>query len=269
MVADLAVVAEAESPAFGETIKVAVYGEYGSHKTLQIRHLINAFGADKVAVISVERGLNTVRSSIKPDNVYVADSLETMRGAWAWADKNFNAGDKWVCIDGGSRMMQLLANEQFSGAERVFERKAKGLDIRAADVPFSRYLTDKGNIETQQIYGRIGRDAENVLNSWLRLKSNLYVNYLQDLTGSNGREKTYPFGPDVPGRVGLKAVMSSFDFVLHLGLDDAGKLIARTRPTPMYLARTREDRDTGVSIPAEMVNFNLASFVRAIQGGLH
>jgi len=266
-VVELSAVPETAAQPFSDTTKVACYGEYGSLKTLQIGHLISAFGAENVGIVSVERGLGTIRSLIQSDNIYPATTLEDLRGAWAWADKKFNAADKWVCIDGGTRMMQLLANDQFAGVDRVFERKAKGLDIRAADVPYTRFLNDDGVIDAQKVYGRIGRDSEIILGSWLRLKSNLYVNYLQDLTGSNKREKTYPFGPDVPGRVGLRAVMSSFDYVLHLGLDDSGKLVARTRATPMYLARTREDRNAGITIAPEIVNFNLAGFVTQIQGG--
>ena len=51
--------------AFKETVKVAAYGPYGSRKTLQIGHLIEMAGADKVAIISAESGLSTITSLVK------------------------------------------------------------------------------------------------------------------------------------------------------------------------------------------------------------
>lgn len=198
-----------------ETIKIALYGKYGTRKTLQIRKLVEAYGPERVWVVSAEHGLQTLGDSVPPDHIKVVGGLEDMRAAYAWASK-VAAEDHWVCNDGMSRVMQWVANEQLSGADKYFELVAMGEQESAPDnlKPFGRYMTDRGKMDTMRVYGRIGRDSENLLSAWIRLKCNLYCNYLEDQT-SNGTEKGQPFTPDVPGSVGLKAVMSSFDHVIR------------------------------------------------------
>jgi hypothetical protein len=129
-------------------------------------------------------------------------------------------------------------------------------------------MSDKGAIDAMRIYGRVGRDSQNLLNAWVALPCNLYCNYLEDMTGSSGYEKVPPYGPDVPGKVGLKAVMSSFDFVGRLSYDGKGELVAGfDSRSNYYMARTREDR-TVVEIPNEIANFRLDKFVQLIKGEL-
>lgn len=250
---------------FNETLKIALYGQFGSRKTLQIGYLIEAFGVENVLVVSAERGLGTIRSKVLESQVIPVTSLIELRAAYQQASQ-FSGPDKWVCIDGMSQIMSWLANEQLSGAERYYDLKAKSQTIPVNDLPYGRFMSDKGSIDTMRIYQRIGRDSENLLNAWISLPVNLYVNYLEEKTGSSGYEKTPPYGPDVPGKVGLREVMSSFDFVGRLYYNDR-TLTAGFDPTVpySYLARTREDR-TVATVPAEIPDFNLAEFVNLIRG---
>lgn len=251
--------------AFSDTLKIAGYGRYGSRKTLQIAHLIELVGASNVLIVSAEHGLGTIRSKVDPANVIVAANYADIRSNWKRVVE-FAKPDRWICMDGGSQVMEWLANEQFAGADRYFEAKARGLEIKDADKPFGRFMSDKGSIDAMRIYGRIGRDSELFLASWIGLPCNLYFNYLEDKTESSGYEKILPYGPDVPGKVGLRSVMSSFDFVFRLTFDANGCLVAGFNPASnVYLARTREDR-TLVTIPTEIVDFNLADFVRLVTG---
>jgi hypothetical protein len=222
-----------------------------------------------VKVISAEHGLGTIRSVVDPGNVIIVSNVDETRKAWAtcreWVEARIKARNSlWIAIDGGSQIMEWVANEQFTGADTYFEMKSKGIEPPDRLKPFGRYMSDRGNIDPMKIYGRIGRDSENLLSAWIGLPANLYVNYLEDMTQSNGYEKTIPWGPDVPGKVGLRSVMSSFDFVFRLAFNPESRLTAYLNPASnVYLARTREDR-TLVKLPLEMVDFNLADFVQLV-----
>ena len=189
-----------ESSAFSETCKVALYGRYDSRKTFQIAGLIEDAGPDNVLVISADKGLNTVRSYLKADMVVTVNNIPDVRTAWAKASEFAKGGKhRWIVGDGASQIMEWVANEQFAGADAYYDLAAKKQEIPDRLKPFGRYMSDRGNIDTTRIYGRIGRDSENLLSSWLSLPCNVYFNYLEDLTQSNGYEKTIPWGPDCPG----------------------------------------------------------------------
>lgn len=249
--------------AFADTTKVALYSKYGGRKTLQIGHLIDLVGPSNVLVVSAEHGLGTIRSKINPDNVIVVTSYGDVRSSWKRVS-DFAKPDRWICLDGASQVMEWIANEQFAGADRYFEAKARGLDVKDGDKQFGRFMSDKGSIDAMRIYGRIGRDSELFLSSWIGLPCNLYFNYLEDMVGGSGYEKTIPYAPDVPGKVGLRSVMSSFDYVMRLSFDNDGRLVANCNPASnVALCRTREDK-TLVTIPPEIPNFNLAEFVTLV-----
>lgn len=251
---------------FNETLKIALYGPFGSRKTLQIGHLIEAFGAENVLVISMERGLGTIRSVVVESQVVPVNNLNELRQAFTKAAE-FAKPDRWVCLDGMSQGMSWLANEQLTGAERYYDAKAKSQTIPVSDLPFGRFMSDKGAIDSMRIYQRIGRDSENLLNAWITLPCHLYVNYLEEKTGSSGYERIPPYGPDVPGKVGLREIMSSFDFVGRLTYDESGGLKAGFDPTVPhhYLARTRDDWRV-VKVPREIKDFNIAEFVKLVRG---
>lgn len=250
---------------YNETTKVCLFGEYCTKKTLQVGSLIEAFGVDNVAIMSAEHGLGTIRSLLtNPAMVKEVDTLDDVRQAWAWANEHHNVRGRWLVLDGMTRVMQWMSNRLFAGAESAFDSIARGYTLKPDQIEFARYITKDNKIDTMAIYGRLGRDSENLLNSWLKLDCNIYATYLSDMTGSNDkREKCPPWGPDVPGKVGLRSVMSSFDFVLASVLERDGSPTAIVRANPLYLTRTREDR-LHVEIPNSISNFNLAAFVNLI-----
>ena len=255
----------ADQPTYSETLKICCYGQFGSRKTLAIGQLIDA-GAE-VCVMSAERGLNTIASRLPKAKVLVATNLNEFREAWSvakdWADVHPTG---WVCVDGGSQVAEWIANEQLSGAENYYDAKVKNQTIPQNLMPFGRFLSEKGAIDSMRIYGRIGRDSENLLAALIGLPCNLYVNYLEEKTGSSGYERTLPYGPDVPGKVGLRAVMSSFDYVVRLAYNAQRELVAYLDPaSALYMARTREDRQV-VQLPTEIPNFNLAEFAALLRG---
>lgn len=254
---------------FSDTIKVALYGKFGTRKTLQAGHLAEAFGKERVVIVSAEHGLNTIRSLVDPANVIECDNVGDLRKAHARVREMHNTKDWWVVIDGATRIFGWGANEQMSGADRYYEATATGKPPKDDDKQYGRFISDKSDkIDMQKVYGRIGRDSQNLLNAWVRLECNQYWTFLEDMTGTANREKTIPWGPDVPGKVALTAIMSTFDYVGRLEYDGERRLVAGFDPaSAMYLARTREDRGVGIVVPPQIVNFNLATFVSLITGG--
>lgn len=251
---------------FTETLKIALFGQFGSRKTQQIAGLIDLYGPDNVLIISAERGLGTIRSRLtKLDMVIAVSNMDEVRAAWAKA-KEWGTPDRFLVIDGMSQVMEWLANQQLSGAEAYYDAKARNQFIPDSLAPYGRYMSDKGNLDTMKVYGRIGRDSENLLSSFIGLNTNLYVNYLEEKIGGSGYEKAPPYAVDVPGKVGLRAVYSSFDFIGRLYYDENGALTAGFDPASrLYMARTREDRSV-VEVPKEIHDFELAKFVQLVKG---
>lgn len=222
-------------------------------------------GADNVLIVSAEHGLNTIKSKVKPEMVVAVSSIADMRVAWREA-KVFAGPDKWVCIDGMTRVMDWIANIQLSGADRYYEATQSHQQPAADDMQFGKYM-QKGEINSMAIYNRVGRDSEGLLGSWIGLPVNLYCSYLEDMTGRDKFEATIPWGPDVPGKVGLKAVMSTFDFVGRLDYDRERRLIAGFDPASnFYMGRTREEKDAKIDVPKSIMDFRLDEFVRLVSG---
>lgn len=251
---------------FEETVKVALYARFGGRKTLQIAHLIDAFGVENVLVVNAERGLNTIKSKLTVRaNVLTVPSLGELRAAFPTVVAFATGPDKYVCLDGGSRVVGWMANEQLNGADRYYEAMKKGLAIPPNDLQYGRFI-QKGEINSMAVYNRVGRDSETIWNAWVGLNANVYVNFLEEMVGSTGFEKTFPYGPDVPGKVGLSAVMSIFDYVGRLTYTD-GKLIGGFNPTEYsYMAKVRDDRNAGIVVPGEIPDFNLAEFIKLVRG---
>lgn len=251
-------------PLFSDTLKIALYGKFGSRKTLQIASLIKLVGAENVLIINAEHGLNTIRSKVVDKQVITVASIPQVREAFVKA-KQWAVPGKWVAIDGMSQVTEWIANDQLSMADRYYEAKQLGREPADADMPAGKYF-QRGEINTMAVYGKVGRDSEGLLSAWIGLPCNLYCNYLEDMTGRSGFEASLPWGPDVPGKVGLKAVMSSFDYVGRLYYNDKGELCAGFNPkSNYYMARTRDDRDV-MEAPLEVTNFVLADFVKLVQG---
>lgn len=253
------------SEAYNETTKIVLYGKYGTRKTLQIGHLIDMVGPDRVTILSAEKGLNTIASKITAKNVIEVDNKKELRDSWERVSKL--GIDDWLCVDGASNIFNWTLNEHAAAADRYYDAMATGKQPAADDRVAGRFMSDKSqSIDMQKVYGRVGRDLELFIQEAVRLNCNQYWTFLEDMTGSNGREKTIPYGPDVPGKVALRAIMSKFDYVGRLEYDGAGKLICGFDPTSgFYMARTRNDEAAGVKIPAKIDNFNLADFYRGLK----
>lgn len=252
---------------FQETAKIALYAPWGGRKTLQIAHLIDAFGAENVLVVNCERGLKTIESKLTvKENVIVAPNLAKLREVFGKSVVPFATGpDKYICLDGASTVVAWIANEQLNGADRYYEAMKRNMPIAPNDLQYGRFM-QKGEINSMAIYNRVGRDSETLWNAWVSLNANVYVNFREEMTGSTGFEKTYPYGPDVPGKVGLSAAMSIFDFVGRLTYEE-GQLIGGFDVTSrLYMAKTRNDQNAGVFIPPELVPFNLAEFIKLVRG---
>lgn len=218
-------------------------------------------------VVNAERGLNTIKSKLTvPENVLTVPSLADVRKNFPKVQAFATGPDKYICLDGGSRVVSWMANEQLNGADRFYEAMKKNLPQHTDDLQYGRFI-QKGEINSMAVYNRVGRDSETLWNAWVGLNANVYVNFLEELTGSTGFEKTYPYGPDVPGKVGLTVAMSTFDFVGRLTYDN-GRLVAGFDPTAknIYLAKVRDERDTGIIIPPEIPDFNLAEFFKLVRG---
>lgn len=260
-----------EPATYWESLKIALYSPYGGRKTLQIGHLIEMVGAANVLVVNAEHGLGTIRTRLtQPGNVLTVTNLAEYRTAWkavaAFAAAHAGDPSAWVCIDGASSIHEWIANDQISSAERYFDLTAQGLPVDTPLKPFGRFIAN-GAINMMHIYGRIGRDSQNLLNALIGLPVNVYANYLEDLTGSDGFKSLPPYGPDVPGKVGLKAVMSSFDCVMRLSYAADGKLVAGCDPAQArtYMSRTRDDWSV-LRLPTTIPDFRLDQFIRMVRG---
>jgi len=181
---------------FDETLKIAAYGEYDTRKTLQIGHLIEAFGPQKVFIASVEAGLGTIRSLLVQDQIKVVASYDDFRAAWAWAAERANKPDTWFVIDGGSRLMHWVANDLFERANKTLEavlREKLPKDL----IPFMRFITDNNRVDGQKVYLEVALQIERLLSSLIRMGGNLYVTFLEDMTETNPltRVRKPPYGP--------------------------------------------------------------------------
>jgi hypothetical protein len=266
------------------TLKIALYGKFGGRKTLQIGHLCDLVGAANVVILSADKGLATVASKIEHSNVITptrfhpdGNALDFKKAygmAKAVIDKLGPAS--WLAVDGGSEIHKWIKNEVFANCDAFYDAYVGGYPIPDGLKSYRRYFSKReGDLEMngQNVYGKIGEISEQMLSALKALPCNWYMNYLEDLTSDNDRKKVPPYQPDVPGNMGLKAVMSTFDIVGRLTYGACKEhrecselhLIGNfDNASGQYLARTRDDRDGGVRIPPAILDFNLGSFVAKI-----
>ena len=256
-----------EPTPFVETLKICGYAKTGSKKTVQIGHLIDLVGVENVLIVSAEGGLGVIESKLTvPENVVKISTLDDYRANWTKV-KGFCHPDRWVAIDGGTQIADWIGNEQLSGADSYYDAKARGQSILPTLLPFGKYTKGDSNnlvMNTMQVYGRIGRDIENAMAALKSLPVNLYMNFWEDMTESDGFKAMLPWGPDVPGKVGLKAVIGAFDFVLRFTVN-GDILTAQTRTDGTALAKTREDRFAGIRVPSSIKNFELGKFIKLVR----
>lgn len=255
---------------FNETLKMAAYGANNSRKTLQIGHLIEAYGAENVGIISCEHGLNTIGSLLDERYIRVVDNRDELRKAYAWAKETFTGTNQWVCVDGGTRVIQWLHNDVFGTAQRAYEAVLNGTpkknlppDLR----PYAAFVTSNDELDTGRLWGRLGTEAERLLDGFVKLPSNLYWTFWEELTSIDQYRKGVPWKPDTPGNLSFGAIKGAFDFIFRL-VPQGESSTAYFRNPPgnnENYGKTRDDWRAGVRVPDSMPNFNLAELVKLIR----
>jgi len=261
---------------YTESHKIAAHADPNGGKTHQIRFLIREFGWENVGIVSGEHGLGTIRGDVREEQVFKVTSPEDANAAFKWAKEKYNAPGKWICIDGGSGIMQMFANNHFAKADAAMECIALGgvealqkaenqhLKIYQRFVTYSRGVW---NVDTMAIYGLIGRRAEIFWGAWSRASWSLYANFWTEKVGQGDRERTLPWGPDCPGRMGLAAIRGAFDYIIKLEANNGGfDAIVRDDPR-VTVTKMREDKDLGIDIPDVIKDFNIVEFVKALTPG--
>ena len=260
---------------FKETEKYALYGDSWSGKTDQIGLLIEAFGADKVGIVSCEDGLGTIETLAKPENVFLIDSvpggvLEGMRGAYAWA-KKYSGPDSWVCVDGGSRVLQQISNAQQSGCDAMYEMVINGTDPKNLPAHLKKYaawfLTKDRLVDGFSVNRKTAIIIEEMLDAWKLLPCNMYWSFWEELTSIDQHKRDKPWKPDSSGKKAMDSIQRTFDWMFRLRRTGGGPTTAYTNPASTeYRAKYRIDRRKGIEIPEEIPNFNIAEFHKRIKG---
>ena len=250
-------------------MKQALYGATGTRKTLQIGHLIDAFGADKVGIVSCERGLGTIASRLTEPHVFHANSMEDFRAAFDWARKRAAADPAgWICVDGGTRVMQWSAGEIWAGTDEAFVHLAMGKpknELRDSVKPYLRFIAKEGDINGQAQWIEIGKKGDRLLNAWVTLPCNIYWTFWETQTSIDQYRKGLPWQVDAPGTASRDAIMGSFDFVFRLSYD--GETLVATADPANRVSRAKVRDDWKVrQVKKEMRDFNLAQFVNYLKG---
>lgn len=256
--------------AFTETCKVALFGGYGSGKTLQIRSLIEDYGAANVGIVSCEHGLGTIESSLAGVGKREPRDLATFKDAWKWAQDNYSGRDKWVCIDGGTRVLQWGSNDILQGTDEAFIRLATGTERGTLDKalkPYLRYITSDGNIDSRKQWMSIAYDADHEMNRWVKLECNHYWTFWEDETWINENKKGVPWQVDAPGRGSRLAIYGTFDFVLRLTREGPkGETVVATHdPSGRTVKSKTRDDWKWCQVPTEQRDFRLSQFARSIR----
>lgn len=250
-----------------KTLKIALYSDYCRRKTEQLGRLIESVGMDSCVIVSCDQGLDTIDSVVDYSRVVVVNSWDDMRVAYKFANEKLaGKSNPWGLIDGATSLLLEHVNSLFAATEEAYDCRARKQSIPDHLITASRYLTKNDQVDGMAIYGRVGRDLTRLFQTWKAANINMVWTFLEELTGlTDKREKTYPFGPAIPGNLGYRAAMSTFDFVVRLWYDANGRLVAGTKPTAMYEARTREDQRGGIEIPAVIPDFDLSEFIKLIR----
>ncbi len=260
-----------EKQDYRESIKLAAYAPTGGKKTLQIAGLIDLVGAENVGIISCERGLTTIKSKVDARYVKEVSGRAELREAWAWAKENFNQPNQWVAVDGGSRVLNWVQQEIFGGAQLALESIINGTQKR--DLPpdvrkYAPFVTKELDLNTQQMWIQTGFHCERLLDSFVKLGSNMYWTFWEERTSIDQYTKGPPAIPDTPGKGALNAIKGCFDFIFRL-VPDGETVTAQFRNMPgsnAIYGKTRDDWDGGIKVPNSIADFKMAEFVRLISG---
>lgn len=260
-----------ESTAYSETLKLAGYASTGGRKTLQIGHLIESFGVENVGIISCEHGLNTIKSRLDERYIYVVDSREGLRKAYAWAKERFTAPNQWVAVDGGTRALNWVQHDIFGGAQAALDEMIGG--TRRADLPaelrkYAGFVTKELDLNTQQMWIQTGLQCERLLDGFVKLGTNMYWTFWEEQTSIDQYTKGVPWIPDTPGKGALGAVKGTFDFIFRL-VSDGDNVTAHFRNPPntrQNYGKVRDDWNSGVKVPDAITPFRLDEFVKRLKG---
>lgn len=264
---------EASVP-FSETLKIAAYGANNARKTLQIGHLIETYGAENVGIINCERGLNTIKSLVNPKYVKTVENKQQLREAYAWARDNFPSTNHWVCVDGGTRVIQWLYDDVFGTAERAYQAILNGTpkaslppDLRA----YAVFITNGQEMDTGRLWGRLGTEATRLLDSMVvKLPSNVYWTFWEELTSIDQYRKGVPWKPDTPGNLSFGAIKGAFDFIFRL-VPQGESSTAHFRNPPgnnENYGKTRDDWRGGVRVPDKVAGFRLDRLAQLLTGAI-
>lgn len=254
------------SESYSETIKLALCGESESGKTHQAGYLIEEFGADNVGIISAERGLNTIVSLVTPENVRECDSMDDVRAAFKWAKERYDRHDGHLFVDGGTRILDWIANAEHKGADDCLECVVKGEPVPAELAEFRRFITKEKNIDTGKVWQRIAMNSVMFLDALKKARWNLYMTFWADKTPTGQYNRDWPMQVDAQGKGSRDAVYGTFDYVFHIVKGGDKKRVVYTETSSKYKCKRRLDPRLGIVIPEEMVDFNLAKFVRMLRG---
>lgn len=253
---------------FNETIKAAAYGATSSRKTLQIGYLIEEYGVENVGIISCERGLNTIRSLLDERYIKVAEDRDGLRDAWAWARDNFSGRDQWVCVDGGTRVLQWIHNDVFGTAQKAYEEVLGGKPKSKLDAnqrAYAMFITSNDEINTQGLWSRVGTEAERLFNSFVKLPSNMYWTFWEELTSIDQYKKGMPWKPDTPGNLSFGAIKGTFDYIFRLvaASESSTAIFRNPAGNNENYCKTRDDWRSA-RIPDRIAEFKLTDLVTII-----
>lgn len=255
---------------FNETLKLASFASTGGRKTLQIGYLIDLVGAENVGIINADRGLTTIKSKTDERYVKTVDSRAELREAWAWARDNFNAPHQWVAVDGGTRVLNWIQQEIFGGAQAALDGIIAGTsrgelkDLRK----YASYISKELDLNSQQMWWQTGQQCERLLDSFIKLNSNMYWTFWEKQSSLSQFQKGPPWKPDTPGTGAFEAVKRAFDFIFRL-VSDGDQVTAHfrnPRGSNLNYGKVRDEWDAGIRVPDSIVGFRLDEFIRLISG---
>lgn len=250
------------------TKKVALFGTNSTHKTLQIRHLIKALGVQNVGIISCEEGLSTIESSLDLQHVKKPTKLSEFEAALEWA-KAYQGAEKFLCIDGGTRVLQWNAGKIWDSSDDAYDQmtflKRARNQLEGAARYGSRFITGQGEIDGYAQWKEIKVQAEILMNKIIGTGCNVYMNFWEDESSLPDRKKGLPWTADAPGKGSRDAVYDAFDYILRLTID-GGKCMAMHDESKQYVrSKARNDLEAGIVVPREQRDFNLAQFVQSLK----
>jgi hypothetical protein len=225
------------------TTTICFHGLTGTSKTEQIRHLIKAFGRDRVGIISCERGLATV-ADLDPLQFTLLDPddyarlagktgellqlyLKRFASAIVWLQQNHKKLDWWVC-DAANEMASIM--EQFA---------ALLMDLK------KKYVSKKGNPDPRKMYGDIWLKLSKLFRDLQMLPINGYINSLTLLEKETERDgdedivKSITKRPWLAGKKILDAYAPKWDSTCYVyTTESASKSDPSVRLT-QFIARTQ------------------------------